>query len=35
MQSMDRWYIDYAEGLTEEALGETVRFDSSAVARGQ
>jgi uncharacterized damage-inducible protein DinB len=27
VQAMDRWYIDYADGLTDGALGETVRFE--------
>ena len=26
VQAMDRWYVAYADGLTEQALGETVRF---------
>jgi uncharacterized damage-inducible protein DinB len=27
VQVMDRWYVAYADGLDEEALGETVRFE--------
>lgn len=34
VQAMDRWYIAYADALTEDALGETVAFEFVGGGRG-